>query len=160
MANDQRPHIVPDVLENGEDVTRETDRSLILRAVNLGLRANHRLDAIVRGLKLELGELKQRISDKPPALHHLDPDSSYNVLDATMREAVDTLYMRAKDPRDKMNPERAKEIAEEVVRTAKLASDARHLQAWRGGTLRVALEVVKVVVAAAVGAIVAHYGLR
>lgn len=153
---DRTPHIVPDVLETGEDVTRETDRSLILRAVNLGLRANHRLDVIVRGLKLEIRDIRDELAGRPK----LDADSSYNVLDATMREAVDTLYARAKDPRDKMDSERARAIAKEVVETARDAADAKELRAWRTRRWSMLLKIVEVLIAAAVGAAAAHYGLQ
>lgn len=156
MANERTPHIVPDVLDTGEDVTRETDRSLILRAVNGMLAFRREYDTDKAALIAEFAKMGRRLLSLELGPMRAPTDSVSDLLAAT----GEVLSHRARDPRDKMDSDRAKAIAREVYEASKNAEDAASLKAWRGRRWGVALEVFKVVIAAAVGAIVAHYGLR
>lgn len=123
---DRTPHIVPDILENGEDVTRETDRALVLRAVNTSMRAESGLAALKAGLHLEFAMLRHAMG-LPESTVKIDPDSSYNVVSTAFTRAAATLYAQAKDPHNPLTVADVVAIAQGTYATNKRDSDATRL---------------------------------
>jgi hypothetical protein len=81
-------------------------------------------------------------------------------LNAILSEAGANLHNRVKDPKDRLDSMRAREIAKEVVEGVKTADDATAFRTWkkRGGA--VAFEIVKVLIVLAIGAIAYRYGVK
>lgn len=96
----------------------------------------------------------------PERLSQEAEESSWHEWDADFIKAAAELSRRVKDPKDRLDSVRAREIAQEVVTGTKVAEDAKSFRiikkvGWRG-----ALEIGKWILAAAAGAFGAKYGLH
>lgn len=97
--------------------------------------------------ELELGPMREEI----PSSHEWNEE---------LRNAGVILSQRVKDPKDRLDSQRAREIAREVIEGAKTADDARAFRALKSKGWSVALEILKLVIVALLGAAAAHYGLH
>ena len=77
-----------------------------------------------------------------------------------MSEAGDALSKRVKDPRDRLDSDRARQIALEVVEGVKTVDDAKAFRSWKSRGRGLALEAIKAIAIAAASAVAAHYGWR
>ena len=80
--------------------------------------------------------------------------------DEILVKAGEELSRRVKDPKDRIDSIRARQIAQEVYQSATTANDAHAFRALKSGTGKVLLEVLKWLVAFAVGLLAARYGLH
>jgi hypothetical protein len=80
--------------------------------------------------------------------------------DEMLAKAGQELSRRVKDPRDRLSSDRAREIAKEVIESTKTADDAKSFRTWKSKGQKIAWGAVKALVAAAIGAAAAHYGLH
>ena len=98
----------------------------------------------------------------PRVLSHEDnPEpSSWHDYDQAIMDARAELARRVKDPKDRLDSIRAREIAEEVVKGVKTADDAQTFRLIKSRGWSVALEVAKWVAAVVVIAAAARCGLH
>ena len=91
-------------------------------------------------------------------------ESSYHNVHEMMAEAGDILYRRMKDPRDRMDSDRVRQITSAVLESAKNAEDAASFRKLKKGSKKVALEVAKHflrwVLPLLVGGGAVHWGLH
>jgi hypothetical protein len=80
--------------------------------------------------------------------------------DAILTRASADLTRRVKDPRDKMDSNRARTIAQEVVKSVQTDADAQAFRAMKSRGWAIAIEILKILAAAVIGGIGVHYGLK
>lgn len=155
MADPRPPlHAAPEILKDGSDVSRLTDRALLVDIANKLIEFRAEYDRDKGGLMREFAQMGRRLLAVELGPMRQPADSVTDLLQAT----GEVLSHRAKDPRDKMDSDRAKAIAREVYEASKNAEDAAALRGWRKRGWGIALEIVKVVIAAAVGAAAVKFG--
>lgn len=147
-------HPAPELLKDGTDVSRLSDRALLVDIANKVIELRTEYDRDKGGLMREFAQMGRRLIALEIGPMRAPSDSVSDLLAAT----GEVLSHRARDPRDKMDSERAKAIAREVYEASKNAEDAQALRGWRKRGWGIALEVVKVVIAAAVGALAVKFG--
>jgi hypothetical protein len=106
---------------------------------------------------LERKESRRQDSERPGARAER---SSHHDWDPLLVEAGAMLAQRVKDPRDRMDSERARAIAKEVLVAAATADDAASFRSLKSRGQKIAWTAVKTLLTLAVGAAAAHYGLR
>jgi hypothetical protein len=80
--------------------------------------------------------------------------------DEMLVKAGALLSQRVKDPRDRLDSNRAKEIAEGVILAAKTADDAKAFRSLKSRSRKIAWAIVKGLVTLALGALAARYGFH
>ncbi len=110
---------------------------------------------------LEVGR-PSRPGHAPRVLSHEDePEpSSWHDYDQAIMDARAELSRRVKDPKDRLDSIRAREIAEEVVRGVKTADDAQTFRVIKSRGWSVALEVAKWLAAIVIITLAARCGLH
>lgn len=104
---------------------------------------------------LERKENRRQDSEHPRAER-----SSQHDWDPLLVEAGAMLAQRVKDPRDRMDSDRARAIAKEVLVAAATADDAASFRSLKSRGQKIAWTALKTLLTLAVGAAAAHYGLR
>ncbi len=99
-----------------------------------------------------------RDGERLPSMRHEMPSS--HEWDEMLVKAGTVLSQRVKDPRDRLDSNRARAIAEEVIKGAKVADDAQAFRGLKSRGQKIAWDIIKLLVATAVGALGAHYGLH
>ena len=89
-----------------------------------------------------------------------DPESSWHDWDEALATARAELSRRVKDPKDRLDSIRAREIAQEVVRGVKTADDAQAFRVIKSRGWAVTLEVLKWLVAIVIISCAARCGLH
>lgn len=84
---------------------------------------------------------------------------SHHDWDDILQQAARTITERVKDPKDRLDSKRARAIAEEVVSSAKTASDAASFRAIKSNGVRWALEALKYIGVAIVTWLAAKHGI-
>jgi hypothetical protein len=103
---------------------------------------------------LERKESRRSDSERPGARAER---SSHHDWDPLLVEAGAMLAQRVKDPRDRMDSDRARAIAKEVLVAAATADDAEAFRSLKKRGSKIAWEVAKAVVVAAVGAAITYF---
>jgi hypothetical protein len=143
-----------------------TDRALTVRAVDIALQVAHKLDMLARGLRLELDGFGDRIKvlergAPPPVRPPLASGSDWNLV---LAEAGAELSKRVRDPRDHLDSNRARAIAQEVYKTARDAEDAESMRGLRTRRWTVRDQIIAAVIAgfllAVSSAVATHFAWR
>jgi len=158
------PHVQEWVGEGDyrEDVSAMSDRTLMLRALHEAIGIRHDVGRLLSEVSVatrRLAVLEDRVTAIETQPYRAELPSSHD-WDAMLVEAGKALSARVKDPRDKLDSNRARAIAQEVVDAASTVQDAKTLRAWKTTGGKIAIETLKVLLAAAVGALAVHYGFR
>jgi hypothetical protein len=101
-------------------------------------------------------------TDRPPAheaSYRAEAQSSHE-WDELLHKAGTVLSQRVKDPRDRLDSNRARQIAQEVIETTKTADDALAFRSLKSRGWQIVFEILKWLAAAGVGFATAHWGLH
>jgi hypothetical protein len=123
---------------------------LIEQRIDLVYVAQRELGEQMGRMMAAVTALQQQTALRPPPPMR-DPESSYHDWDEDWRKAKKILAARERDPNDKMDSDRVRGIAKELVEFAKNADDAAQLRTWRTRVWAVALPVVVGIILAALG---------
>lgn len=161
----------------GDGTTRRnvadmTDRAVAILALDTALRQENQESTYAQGAHLKAhADLENRlaalekgrghaaipppaeeihVSVAPPARDSESPRDSSHEFDEQMLAAARTLYERAKDPKDRLDSIRARQIAKEVVEATKIADDAKAFKIWKSRAAKIAFEIAKILVPSAV----------
>lgn len=138
-----------------EDLSASTDRQLMVRAINEILFVRFDLGTILRELAAltRRVELLEHASGAPPTPRR--ETSRHDWSEALARLSSD-LTARVKDPKDKMDSDRARSIASEVVRSARVEEKAVAYDKRDAEIHRLRVGAILAVVTAIVAAVVGH----
>jgi hypothetical protein len=156
--------------ENRRDVSTMSDRAVAVTSLDLVTRLTgtmvkyvDRFEAFARGWEEEKVALLRELPEharRLDALERREPLQSSHDWKTLMSEAGDALSKRVKDPRDRLDSDRARQIALEVVEGVKTVDDAKAFRTWKTRGRGLIIEAVKGVAIAVAGAVAAHYGWR
>ena len=149
MSEPHVPRPAPEYVGK-EDVSRHTERALILRIANDVLD----LQFAVGRLAGEVGALTKRLLGVE-AKAASDAD-----LSGMFRAAAVALQTRVADPHDKLTRDEARGIAEEVVKAARNASDASQLRSIKSRGVDIAIKIVGWTIVTLLAFAAGHYGWK
>ena len=122
-----------------------------------------RFEEFARGWESEKAALLRDLPDHARRIEELETrgqlQSSHDWTEL-MSVASGTLSKRVKDPRDRLDSERARKIALEVVEGVKTVDDAQAFRTLKSRGRGIAVEALKAIAMAIGGAVAAHYGWR
>lgn len=179
--NEQSPkgaRVLPQWVGEGDyrqDVSGLSDRGIAIKSLDVALRmaaaVQHCANQIERFRKeytddkalilRELPEIpahRQRIAalERRAEQGAFDARQSSHDWNELLTNAGSVLSQRVKDPRDRLDSNRAREIAKEVFEGAKVAEDAKAFRTWKSRGVKVVLEIAKWVIPIAVGLAAGH----
>lgn len=178
MAQDRippRPHRAPEWVgpdERRRDVSAMTDRAISVMALDRVERVAHAVavqtdnfNAFVASWDQEKISLLKELPEHARRIGALEMGrgvefQSSHDWNKLLEDAGTALSKRVKDPRDRLDSDRARKIAEEVVQGVKTADDAKAFRTWRSRGMSIAIETLKGVAILIAGAVAAHYGWR
>jgi hypothetical protein len=150
------------------DVSHMSDRALLIEALNIIEHQTHALQVhssafidFQAAFLREIPELTARVDELEIRMAGgaVERQSSHE-WDRMLIEAGQRLSQRVKDPQDRLDSNRARSIAKEVIEAAKTADDAAAFRKIKVSGWKIALEVLKVIAAALVGGAGVHFGLH
>lgn len=152
--------------DHRRDVASLSDRGVAVMALNVALQLLNEFLSFRKGydddktiLLQELPNHEKRLSALEVGPHREEVPSSHEWNELLVK-AGEELSKRVRDPHDRLDSTRAREIAKEVVQGAKTVSDANAFRALKSNGWKISLEVLKWVVGVAGGYIAARYGLH
>jgi hypothetical protein len=173
--------------DDRRDVASLTDRHLAIMGVDLCLRLvgtlrthttaflafQNDFDAVRLVLLKELPGHERRITSLEAsrlraAGHNIPPlpeeeparEASHHEWDRILTRASADLTRRVKDPRDRLDSDRAREIATEVVKRVQTDADAAAFRGIKSKGWKIVFAIVKYAALVLVAALAGHYGLK
>jgi hypothetical protein len=170
-----KPPTLPQYVGDGDyrfDAAKLSDRGIAIKGLDLILRLQH-------SMQVHSGEFmsfKKAVEDDKIALLKMATEYEYRLsaLEGRPREALASshewtelltaagqeLSKRVKNPRDPLDSDRARHIAQEVIETAKTAADASAYRTLRSRGAKILFAVLKAIAIAALGFGASHFGLH
>lgn len=157
-----KPPRLPQYVGDGDsrqDVAGLTDRAVAIKGLDLALRlkeTGQKSATTEAALQVTIADLEKRLSE----VENVSRDGAFqsrHEWDEMLVAAGHELSKRVKDPRDRLDSSRAREIAAEVVENAKIAADAKAFRGLKHGTQKVLWEVAKGLSYAGGGGAVIHW---
>jgi hypothetical protein len=152
------------------DVSSLPDRGVSIMALDVVLRVSNALKthsnefvALQATLLRTISDHEKRITDLERAQEmgpYREETPSYHDWNELLAKAGTQLSRRVKDPRDSLNSERAREIAQEVVKGTKTADDAQAFQLLKSRGWKIAIEALKWIAVATASIVAAKYGFH
>jgi hypothetical protein len=178
-----RPVRAPEWVGEGgmhQDVSKLSDRGIATLALDLTIKLTLALKRLTDEftaqrrtaddektiLLADLSDQNRRIKElevmaSPRERHaYRDEAISSHEWNKALEEAGAVLSQRVKDPHDRLDSARAREIAREVVSGAKTAEDAQSFRKLKSRGWMIAVEIAKILGGVLLGALAARYGLK